>query len=79
MSRSKGEIIANILEICLTVSSKTVIVNGSHLNFRTLNPYLDSLVEHGFIAVIEGDPLKYETTDKGKELLAVIRKTNELF
>lgn len=71
MRRSRDEIMANILEICLFETSKTRIVYRSNLNFATIDSYLDSLTKNGFIAVMDG---KYKTTEKGKDLLARFRE-----
>ena len=60
-------------------ASKTRVVYGSNLNFRTVVPYLDSLTKNGFIATIDGDQKKYITTERGKELLAVIKEAQEYF
>lgn len=79
MRRSKGEVIAKILEVCLTGSNKTRVVYGSNLDFKTVSPYLDSLVKNGFIAIRDGIPKKYKTTDKGKELLASIKRARRFF
>jgi len=78
MKRTKGEIIAKILEVCLTASSKTNVVYGSNLNFRTVNLYLDALMMNGHITRDE-NTLKYKTTEKGKELLAIIKEAHEIF
>ena len=79
MKRNKGEIIVRILEVCLLGASKTVVVYGSNLNSRTVSHYLDSLMKSGLIATIDGSPRKYTTTDKGKELLALIEKASGFF
>ncbi len=76
MRRTKGEIVVKILETCRTESNKTIIVYQSNLNFKTVVPYLDTLKENGFITVANG---KYETTKKGKELLATLKKVREFF
>lgn len=76
MRRSRRDIIGNVLEVCLLDASKTRIVYSSSLNFRTVNPCLNSLTERGFIATKDG---KYRTTDKGRELLAVIKEVHEFF
>ena len=76
---NKGEIIVKILEVCQLGASKTVLVYGSHLNSRTVAPYLDSLMKCGLIAIVDGNPRKYLTTDKGKELLALTEKAQEFF
>lgn len=69
MRRTKDEILTRVLETCLNDSNKTVIVYKSNLIFATVVPYLDSLLNNGFIAMIEGPTRKYRTTAKGKELL----------
>jgi predicted transcriptional regulator len=74
MRRTKEEIIASILKICLSGSSKTVVVYQSNLNFKTVDPYLNSLMKNGLVAAMDG---KYKTTDKGKELLATIKDAHE--
>ncbi len=79
MKRSRGEVIAKILETCLIGASKTHVVYGSNLNFKSVRPYLDSLIANGYIAAIDSDPKEYKTTDKGKQLLAVIREAHEFF
>jgi predicted transcriptional regulator len=44
-----------------------------NLNFRTVNPYLASLVEGELLEVLDG-PLKlYRTTEKGTEILEAKR------
>ena len=55
------------------------MVYGSNLNFRTVNPYLEALIANGHIAAIDEETRKYKTTDKGTELLAVIKKAHEFF
>ncbi len=58
--------------------SKTVVVYGSQLNFRTVNPYLDSLMMNGHIFIIDEKMPRYKTTEKGMELLAIIKKAHEI-
>ena len=79
MKRTKEEIIVHVLESCLTGSSKTAIVYRSHLNFMTVNSYLNPLIKAEFIALIEGPPRKYKITDKGKELLGRLKEVHEFF
>ena len=79
MRRSKGGVIAKILEVCLTGPSKTRVVYGSNLNFRTVVPYLDSLIANGHLVITDEKMRRYKTTDRGRELLAVIRKAHEFF
>lgn len=77
MKRSKQEIIAQILEICLERASKTKIVYQANLNFRTINPYLDILIKNSLIELGKGEQKLYETTQKGRDLLEMIKRVNE--
>jgi predicted transcriptional regulator len=76
--RSKNQIIEEILTTCQEGASKTRIVYQVNLNFRTINPYLDSFVKNGLLDVLEGDPTKYETTDKGMEVLEHLKAVDAL-
>jgi predicted transcriptional regulator len=77
MKRSKQEIIAQILEVCLESASKTRIVYQVNLNFRTINPYLEILIKNNLIEVGKGEQTLYNTTQKGADLLETIKKVNE--
>lgn len=76
MKRSKQEIIAQILEVCLNSSSKTRIVYQVNLNFRTINPYLDILMKNSLIEISEPEQKLYKTTPKGEGLLDTIKEVN---
>ena len=76
MKRSKQEIIAQILEVCLDSSSKTRIVYQVNLNFRTINPYLDMLMKNRLIEISEAEQKLYKTTPKGVGLLDTIKQVN---
>ena len=76
MKRSKQEIIAQILEVCLDSSSKTRIVYQVNLNFRTINPYLDMLIKKRLIEISEAEQKLYKTTPKGADLLDTIKQVN---
>lgn len=78
MRRSKEEIIAAILEVCLTGVNKTAIVHKCNLNFNLASTYLNSLVEKGFISVTEHPCKTYKTTDKGKEILKMSKALHDL-
>ena len=77
MKRSKQEIIAQILEVCLESASKTRIVYQVNLNFRTVNPYLEILMKNNLIEIGKGEQTLYSTTQKGADLLETIKKVNE--
>lgn len=73
MKRRSRETIAElILTLCLEGINKTRIVYQANLNFKTVRPYLDLLIENGLIEVEEGKGIVkaiYRTTQKGEELL----------
>ncbi|HNX39256.1 MAG TPA: winged helix-turn-helix domain-containing protein [Methanothrix sp.] len=75
--RSKQEIIAQILEVCLERSSKTRIVYQVNLNFRTINPYLQLLLKNELLDMVIEEQKLYKTTAKGEILLESIKKINE--
>jgi predicted transcriptional regulator len=69
IKRSRSKIILEILELCLEETCKTRVVYQANLNFKTVNPYLDLLIENDLIMVNLGPRVLYKTTDKGRELL----------
>ena len=75
--RSKQEIIAQILEVCLEKSSKTRIVYQVNLNFRTINPYLQLLIKNELLDLLEREQKLYMTTARGESLLESIKKINK--
>jgi predicted transcriptional regulator len=77
MKRSKQEIIAQILEVCLESASKTRIVYQVNLNFRTINPYLEILIKNNMIEAGQGGQRLYKTTPNGADLLETIKKVND--
>ena len=77
MKRSRNEIISQILEICKDGASKTKIVYQANLNFSTVNPYLDLLINNDLIQINEGRAILYETTSKGIRLLESIKQIND--
>lgn len=78
--RFKDQILAQILKTCEQEGkSKTQVVYGSGLNFKTIVPYLSTLKNNGLIEIIPGEeyPL-YIITLKGKEALIHLRALEEL-
>jgi predicted transcriptional regulator len=67
--RSSDVIISQILEVCAKGASKTRIVYQSNLNFSTVNPYLDLLLERGLLEAVNGPRTVYKTTENGIELM----------
>ena len=79
--RSRMEIIRDILTEALNGASKTRIMYRANLNFLRFNRYFFELLERGLI-VNENDPnggaVYCRTTEKGKDLLKVLKKAEEL-
>ena len=75
------EVIADILTEALNGASKTRIMYRANLNFLRVNRYFSELLGIGLI-VKENDPncgpVYYRTTEKGKDLLKVLKKAEEL-
>jgi len=69
MKRSRHKIVSDILHICVTGASKTRIVYQANLNFNTVNPYMDMLIEKNLIKVERGRMVSYHTTERGINLL----------
>ncbi len=77
MKRSREEILAQILDTCAKSASKTRIVYQVNLNFKTVKPYLETLIGSKLIEVNSGKNVLYETTQKGANLLEAINRVNE--
>ena len=69
MKRSRDKIISEILNICKEGAYKTQIVYKANLNFKTINPYIDLLVKNNLITMKTGKLIRYETTERGMNLL----------
>ena len=68
--RSKDQIKTQILTLMPERQRKqTRIVYQVNLNFRTVEPYLDLLLEKGLLEVIPGAYIMYKTTEKGEGAL----------
>lgn len=57
--RSRDQIKAQILALCQEGTSKTRIVYQVNLNFKTVNEYLDLLLEKGLLEAIPGERVMY--------------------
>jgi len=79
LRRSKGQIIAQILEICLMPGVvKTNVICRSNLNFKTATPYLDLLIRRGLLDAVPGKPTIYKTTPKGRKGLKALRAIEKI-
>jgi len=67
--RTNDLITSQILRVCANGASKTSIVYQANLNSASAKPYLDNLINNGFVEVVpEGSRIIYKTTPKGLEL-----------
>jgi len=79
--RSRAEVIVDILSEALSGANKTRLMYRCNLNFVRFNRYLRELLDSGLIECFgsnPGDLVLYRTTDKGRELLQVLRRANDL-
>ena len=79
--RSRIDVLIEILTEALNESSKTRIMYRCNLNYKCFNRYLKELLEKGLIVKIERSSRKtelYKTSEKGRELLQVLKKAKKL-
>jgi predicted transcriptional regulator len=77
--RSRDQIIAQILEVCLQSDTlKTRIVYQANMNFNTINPYLDLLIRKGLLEAFPGTYTTYKTTLKGKNILKNLKTIKKI-
>jgi len=69
------EVISDILVEALNGSNKTRILYGANLNFLRFDRYVSELLDKGLIVEVNDSKggLTYKTTEKGKELLQVLK------
>lgn len=70
--RGKTDIWMRILEICRTPIAKTTIVYQANLNFRTVVPHLEFLLERGWLECVG---TLYKTTKEGEKAIEVYNLT----
>jgi predicted transcriptional regulator len=78
--RSRIEVICDILNEALGGANKTRLMYHCNLNFMRFNRYLQELLDAGLVERIDSNPegiVLYRTSDKGRELVKVLRKANE--
>jgi predicted transcriptional regulator len=78
--RSRMTITMEILEVTLTPKKKMKIMYKVNLNYLRFNKYLSELLTKGFVEAVkdsEGNRC-YLTSQRGRELLAVLKKANDL-
>jgi len=75
MNRSRYEIIAGIVQNCLSPRRKTHIMYKNSMSFAQTNAYLSLLVSLGLLTQQNGN---YETTDKGRQFLSAYNNLGEI-
>jgi len=70
----------DMLDIALSPSNKMRIMYRANLNFDRFNRYFGDLLRKGFIEEMNGANrrVEYRTTERGRTLLAVLRKAQHL-
>jgi predicted transcriptional regulator len=78
--RGWGTITIDILEATLTPQKKMRIMYRANLNYARFNKYFSDFLKKGFIESIEAPDGKvsYRISQRGKTLLAVLKKAQEL-
>ena len=79
--RSHAQVISEILSEASEGANKTRLMYRCNLNFERFNRHLRQLLDAGVIDRVNPNPKGvtiYKTTDKGRELLTVLRKANKL-
>lgn len=81
--RKRGweDITIDILEATLTPEKKMRIMYRANLNFGRFHRYFGELLRKGFVEGANGSDGKavYKISERGKTLLAALRKAKELF
>ena len=72
--RSKYEIVHDILDQCQNGAKKTWVMYRANLSYELATNYLSELVKRGLIENREG---LYYITDKGRQLLEVLKAWKE--
>ena len=78
--RGRIEVIGDILSEALGGANKTRLMYRCNLNFMRFNRYLQELLDSGLIESINPNPkgtIIYKTSEKGRELVRVLRRANE--
>ena len=80
MKRSRVTITIDILEATLKPQKKMRIMYQANLNYLRFNRYLLDFLSKGFVEAIKDDEGNgcYCITQRGKSLLGLLRKANEL-
>jgi len=78
--RSWPAITVGILEATLHPSNKMRVMYRSNLNFERFNKYFYDLLRKGFVEEMDNGNGRsmYKITERGRTLLEVLRKANEL-
>jgi predicted transcriptional regulator len=78
--RGWGTITIDILEATLTPQKKMRIMYRANLNYARFDKYFSDFLKKGFVESIESHDGKvsYRISQRGKTLLAVLKKAQEL-
>ena len=75
MTRSKFEIMAEIMQNCLSPRGKTHIMYKGNLSFTQTNAYLNMLTS---LRLLSQTDTKYATTDKGRQFISAYNELGKI-
>ena len=81
--RSRVEVIVDILSEAMKGANKTRIMYRANLNFIRFERYFGELLANGLIVVVDNPGVEsggvvYQTTDKGRALLSILRQAQNI-
>jgi predicted transcriptional regulator len=79
--RSRSDLICDILSEAVSGANKTRLMYRCNMSFVRFNHYLRDMLDAGLIECVGANPgitVLYKTTDKGFELLQVLRRASDL-
>jgi len=81
--RSRAEVIVDILSEAMKGANKTRIMYRANLNFLRFERYFGELLAKGLIVVVDNPGVYsggvvYQTTEKGRELLVILRQARDI-
>ena len=81
-NRNKIQVMAEMLEVCIDATAPTRIASVANVSRRAFRPFLDGLVNRGFLGKIDraySQRIVYQTTQKGEDVLEQIYQLRDAF
>ncbi len=80
--RNKIQVMAEMLEVCIDATPPTRIAGVANVSRRAFRPFLDGLVNRGFLMKIDraySQRFVYQTTQEGEDVLVLIHQLRDAF